>query len=81
MNKNNVKSICKELLLFLVQIAFSRVQFGQVFSIGFAFAMSRVFFCGSLFIVASEYVLSNLFLVGDFYLFASLAVSDSLGFS
>ena len=67
MNKKTVKILLKETLIFLVQIAFSRVQFGQIFALGFSFALSRVFFGGNLLLVAAEYVVSNLFLIFDFY--------------
>ena len=73
MNKKTIKILLKEILIFLVQIAFSRVQFGRVFALGFSFALSRVFFGGNLFLVAVEYVVSNLFLLFDFY--ALLTVS------
>ena len=72
MNKNKIKIIFKEFLLFLVQIAFSRLQIGQVFPIGFTFAMSRVFFGEKLLLISCEYVISSLFLVDRFYLFASV---------
>lgn len=72
MNKSRLKIILKEMLLFLVQIAFSRLQFGLVLPVGFAFAMSRVFFGGSIFLISFEYVVSNLFLIKRFYLFSSI---------
>lgn len=73
MNKNNIKIVLKEILLFLVQVAFSRLQFGQIFPLGFTFALSRVFFGGNLFLIASEYAVSNIFLVKNFYLIVSVA--------
>ena len=73
MNKQNIKKVIKEILIFVVQVAFSRVQFGQIFPVGFAFALSRVFFGGNLFVVAGEYAISNLFLINDFYLLVSVA--------
>ena len=71
-NKKTIKILLKECLIFLVQIAFSRVQFGQVFALGFSFALSRVFFGGNLLLIAAEYVISNLFLIFDFYAIISV---------
>ncbi len=66
-NKQNIKFALKELIIFLVQIAFSRLQFGTIFPAGFAFAMARVFFGGNLFLVSFEYALSNFFVIFEFY--------------
>ena len=73
MNKEKIKFIIKEVLLFIVQVAFSRVQFGQVFAVGFPFALSRIFFGGNLLLISTEYVLSNLFKVLDFYFLLAVA--------
>ena len=72
MNKKRLKFVLKEILVFLVQIAFSRVQFGRIFPTGFTFALSRIFFGGNLLVVAIEYAVSNLFFVFDFYFIISV---------
>lgn len=71
MNKEKLKLIVKEVLLLVVQIAFSRAEFGQVFPLGFAFAIARVFFGGNLIIVTSSYLVANIFNLFNFYLLLS----------
>ncbi len=61
------------MLLLLVQVAFSRVQFGNIFPLGFSFAIARLFFGGNLFVVTLEYAISCLFLVKDFYFLIAVA--------
>ena len=73
MNKQKIKIILKETLIFIVQIAFSRVQFGQLFPVGFAFALSRVFFGANLLLVSLEYAISNIFVYQNFILLLSVA--------
>lgn len=73
MNKEKVKLILKEILIFIVQIAFTRAQFGLVFPLGLPLAFVRLFLGGNLFVVTIEYALSNAFLVFDFYLLISVA--------
>ena len=73
MNKQKIKIILKETLIFIVQIAFSRVQFGQIFPVGFAFALSRVFFGANLLLVSLEYAISNIFVYQNFILLLSVA--------
>lgn len=72
MNKEKLKFILKEALIFIVQIAFSRAQFGQVFPLGFPFAIVRVFFGGNLMIIASEYLISSIYLFSDFFMILSV---------
>ncbi len=71
MSKEKLKSISKEILLIVVQIAFSRAEFGQVFPLGFAFAIARIFFGGNLIIVTSSYLVANIFNLFNFYLLLS----------
>ena len=73
MNKEKIKIIIKEVLLFIVQIAFSRVQFGQVFAVGFPFALARIFYGGNLLLIALEYAFSNLFKIFEFYFLLTVA--------
>lgn len=68
MNKEKLKFILKEVLILIVQIAFSRAQFGQVFPLGFPFAIVRIFFGGNLMLVAFEYLISSLYLFLDFFM-------------
>lgn len=67
MNKEKIRFALKEIMIMLAQIAFSRLQFGPIFPVGFAFAMSRVFFGGNLFAVTLEYAIANIFIIKDFY--------------
>lgn len=71
MSKEKLKSISKEVLLLVVQIAFSRAEFGQVFPLGFAFAIARIFFGSNLIIVTSSYLVANIFNLFNFYLLLS----------
>lgn len=71
MSKEKLKSISKEILLIVFQIAFSRAEFGQVFPLGFAFAIARIFFGGNLIIVTSGYLVANIFNLFNFYLLLS----------
>ena len=70
-----VKARCKkvfvQLFLFVVQIAFSRAEFGCIFPLGFSFAMARIFLGSSLLIVSVEYACANIFLWSEFYLLLS----------
>ena len=68
-----MKFILKEVLVFVVQIAFSRLQIEQIFPLGFPFAILRIFWDGNLFVVASEYAFSNIFLCKNFYFLLSVA--------
>lgn len=68
-----MKFILKEVLVFVVQIAFSRLQIEQIFPLGFPFAILRIFWGGNLFVVASEYAFSNIFLCKNFYFLLSVA--------
>lgn len=61
------------MLVLIVQIALTRVQFGQVFPIGFAFAIARVFLGSNLFVVSLEYAVSNIFIIKDFYFLFSVS--------
>lgn len=67
--KEKIKKILKEILLFVIQFAFSRFQFGACFPLGISYAFLRVFLGGNLFVITVEYLVSNLFLIFDFYLF------------
>ena len=71
--KEKIKTILKHIFFFVVQIAFSRELFGQVFPFGFSFAITRIYFGGNLFLVAAEYAISNIFLWQNFYLIISVA--------
>lgn len=73
MNKEKTRFIIKEIFLCIVQMAFSRELFGQVFALGFSFAMVRVFLGGNILLVAGEYLISNIFLWKNFYLLLSTA--------
>lgn len=70
-----VKARCKkvfvQIILFIVQIAFSRAEFGSVFPLGFSFALARIFFGSHLLIVTLEYAIANIFLWSEFYLLLS----------
>lgn len=68
MRKEKLKPVIKEVLIFMVQIAFSRAQFGQIFPLGFPFAIARIFFGGNLLIVTIEYLIANIFNIFNFYL-------------
>lgn len=69
MNKTRLKFAIKNILLFVVQIAFSRAEFVNIFPLGFSFALSRIFFGGNLLIISIEYLLANVFNIFNFYLF------------
>ena len=73
MKKEKIKYFLKHLFLFLVQIAFSRELFGQVFPFGFVFALSRVYFGANLLLVSIEYAISNIFVGVNFYYIISAA--------
>ena len=72
-SKEKVKFILKEVLIFIVQVALSRVQFGQIFPLGLPFSIVRIFLGGNLLVVTIEYAVANIFLVTDFYLLISAA--------
>ena len=71
--KANIKDCLKQSFLFIAQIAFSRAGFGNVFPLGFCFALSRVYFGSNLLLVTLEYLISNIFIWSDFYLIISVA--------
>lgn len=68
-----LRKILKHVFLFVVQMAFSRALFGQVFPLGFTFALARIYLGGNLFIIAIDYAISNIFLWSNFYLILSVA--------
>lgn len=73
MNKEKLKLILKQALIFIAQLAFSRGWYGGVNPLGFAFAISRIYSGAGLLVVSVEYFLSCLYLFGDFYLMLSVA--------
>ena len=73
-NSRQIKIVLKNVLLFVFQIAFSRLQFGAYFSFGFAFALSRVFWNENLLVVSAEYLVSTIiFNFGKFYELSAIA--------
>ena len=71
--KEKLKLCLKHILLFVVQMAFSRFNIGQHFPLGISFALSRICFGESLMLVAFEYIVSNAFLWTNFYLVIATA--------
>lgn len=77
--KEKLKVFLKHAFLFVVQLAFSRLRFGQICPLGFSFALSRIFLGQSLMLVIFEYIVSNLFLWSEFYLLMIIAFEVVVG--
>ena len=72
MKKKHLVLFVREMIVFIFQVAFSRLQIYSSFSFGFPFAIMRIFFGGNLMIVALEFFVANLFFYSNFYLMVSM---------